>query len=392
MSLRHRLIQAALAAGVLAGLLVDPAAAVAAAGPTTLPAGQYTLTAELPQVRHRQHRARLDAGHRGRPHGDGEREPRPHGTAVVVLRPRPLDRFPVRQRGQLRLHELPAGHHDQPRRGRHREQRQLRRAPARRWSAGTPRTAAAATRPAAGSPWSTGTPPTPTSTGRSCSSSRPAPRRRRTSRTSRSTRAGCPGTATTSTSPTPGTACGSSTCARSSRRTPVARPTRSGTRPGARTTRTTTRYVLPQVGTITSDTTSGTNLAWSSISLDRVSKSIVMTEYTCQSGCTDYPNRAPRAIRYPFASGADDVRRDDHREPGAAAALVQPQRRGVAQRPLVVQLLRPEAAVLLDADRGPVDVLLGGQRRKPLLLGRRHRAPICCGPCRRAWAAATSSR
>jgi hypothetical protein len=63
-------------------------------------------------------------------------------------------------------------------------------------------------------------------------------------------------------------------------------------------------YVLPQVGAVTSSTTSGTNLAWSSISLDRVSKSIVMTEYTCQSGCTDYPNRAPRAIRYPFASGA----------------------------------------------------------------------------------------
>src|SRR4051812_42513370 len=61
-------------------------------------------------------------------------------------------------------------------------------------------------------------------------------------------------------------------------------------------------YVLPQVGSITSKTTSGTNLAWSSISLDRVSKSIVMTEYTCPSGCTDYPNRAPRAIRYPFAS------------------------------------------------------------------------------------------
>ncbi|WP_329048416.1 hypothetical protein OG738_38455 [Amycolatopsis sp. NBC_01488] len=62
-------------------------------------------------------------------------------------------------------------------------------------------------------------------------------------------------------------------------------------------------YVLPQVGTITAQTTSGTNLAWSSISLDRVSSSIVMTEYTCQSGCTGYPNRAPRAIRYPFTSG-----------------------------------------------------------------------------------------
>jgi hypothetical protein len=63
-------------------------------------------------------------------------------------------------------------------------------------------------------------------------------------------------------------------------------------------------YVLPQVGTITSNTTSGTNLNWSTISLDRVSRSIVMTEYTCQSGCTSYPNRAPRAIRFPFAAGS----------------------------------------------------------------------------------------
>jgi hypothetical protein len=63
-------------------------------------------------------------------------------------------------------------------------------------------------------------------------------------------------------------------------------------------------YVLPQVGTVTASTTSGTSLVWSSISLDRVSGSIVMAEYTCQSGCTAYPNRAPRAIRFPFASGA----------------------------------------------------------------------------------------
>lgn len=62
-------------------------------------------------------------------------------------------------------------------------------------------------------------------------------------------------------------------------------------------------YVLPQIGTITSNTTSGTNLAWSTISLDRVTKSIVMTEYTCASGCTSFPNRAARAIRYPFATG-----------------------------------------------------------------------------------------
>jgi hypothetical protein len=63
-------------------------------------------------------------------------------------------------------------------------------------------------------------------------------------------------------------------------------------------------YVLPQIGTITSNTTSGTNLVWSTISLDRVSGSIVMTEYTCQSGCTAYPNRAPRAVRFPFSSDA----------------------------------------------------------------------------------------
>jgi hypothetical protein len=63
-------------------------------------------------------------------------------------------------------------------------------------------------------------------------------------------------------------------------------------------------YALPQIGTVSAATTSGTNLAWSSISLDRVSRSIVMTEYTCASGCTDYPNRAPRAVRFPFAAGA----------------------------------------------------------------------------------------
>ncbi len=63
-------------------------------------------------------------------------------------------------------------------------------------------------------------------------------------------------------------------------------------------------YALPQIGTITASTTSGTNLSWSTISLDRVSKSMVMTEYTCQSGCASYPNRAPRAIRFPFAAGS----------------------------------------------------------------------------------------
>ncbi|WP_285734287.1 hypothetical protein [Kitasatospora phosalacinea] len=65
-------------------------------------------------------------------------------------------------------------------------------------------------------------------------------------------------------------------------------------------------YVLPQVGTVTAQAAGTDKLAWSSISLDRVSKSIVMTEYTCPagSGCTSYPNRPPRAVRFPFASGA----------------------------------------------------------------------------------------
>lgn len=64
------------------------------------------------------------------------------------------------------------------------------------------------------------------------------------------------------------------------------------------------RYVMPQVGHVDSSTTSGTSLKWSTISLDRVSRSIVMTEYTCSSGCSSYPNRSPRAIRFPFASGS----------------------------------------------------------------------------------------
>lgn len=64
------------------------------------------------------------------------------------------------------------------------------------------------------------------------------------------------------------------------------------------------RYVMPQVGRVTADTTSDTPLVWSTISFDRAKPSIVMTEYTCQSGCDKYPNRAPRAVRFPFASGS----------------------------------------------------------------------------------------
>ena len=144
-------------------------------GPTDDPARRPVhAQRELQPVRRGQLGARLDAGHRARPHGDGQREPRPHGAAVVLLGPRAGRRLPVRQRGQLRLHELPAGHHDQPRRGRHGQQRQLRRAPARPGQLVHQRRAAAAARNAAGSRSSTGMPRTPTSTARSSSSSRPA--------------------------------------------------------------------------------------------------------------------------------------------------------------------------------------------------------------------------
>ncbi|GAA1487315.1 hypothetical protein [Brachybacterium sacelli] len=58
------------------------------------------------------------------------------------------------------------------------------------------------------------------------------------------------------------------------------------------------RYALPQVGTITSHV-EGEELVWSTISLDRSSTSIVMTEYRC-TDC-DYPGGTTRAVRFPFA-------------------------------------------------------------------------------------------
>ena len=59
-------------------------------------------------------------------------------------------------------------------------------------------------------------------------------------------------------------------------------------------------YVLPQVGTVSA---AGVPLVWSTISLDRSSASLVLTEYTCASGCSRYPNRPARAVRFPFAPG-----------------------------------------------------------------------------------------
>ena len=63
-------------------------------------------------------------------------------------------------------------------------------------------------------------------------------------------------------------------------------------------------FALPQVGTITSHVAKGTTkLTWSTISLDRPKKSIVMTEYTSKTG-SKYPNHAARAIRFDFAKGS----------------------------------------------------------------------------------------
>lgn len=62
-------------------------------------------------------------------------------------------------------------------------------------------------------------------------------------------------------------------------------------------------YVLPQVGTISSEVDAGTApLVWSTISLDRVSRSIVMTEYRCED-CDDYPTGTTRAVRFGFQAG-----------------------------------------------------------------------------------------
>lgn len=66
------------------------------------------------------------------------------------------------------------------------------------------------------------------------------------------------------------------------------------------------RYALPQVGKITSHVAKGTTkLTWSTISLDRPKKSIVMTEYKCPKGSNcNYPKGTTRAVRFPFAKGS----------------------------------------------------------------------------------------
>ncbi|GAA1487316.1 hypothetical protein [Brachybacterium sacelli] len=60
-------------------------------------------------------------------------------------------------------------------------------------------------------------------------------------------------------------------------------------------------FALPQVGTIATHPGSE-ELLWSTISLDRSSTSVVMTEYRC-TDC-DYPAGTTRAVRFPFAPGS----------------------------------------------------------------------------------------
>lgn len=71
-------------------------------------------------------------------------------------------------------------------------------------------------------------------------------------------------------------------------------------------------YALPQVGTITSHVAKGTTkLTWSTISLDRPKKSIVMTEYKCATKCK-FASGTTRAVRFNFASGSTRFARTTH--------------------------------------------------------------------------------
>ncbi|MFC0673384.1 hypothetical protein [Brachybacterium hainanense] len=64
-------------------------------------------------------------------------------------------------------------------------------------------------------------------------------------------------------------------------------------------------FALPQVGTIRRRTAEGTEpLLFSTISLDRADRSLVATEYRCDS-CPQYPGGTTRAVRFPFAPGTD---------------------------------------------------------------------------------------
>lgn len=61
-------------------------------------------------------------------------------------------------------------------------------------------------------------------------------------------------------------------------------------------------FALPQIGFIESKTAKGTDdLLWSTISLDRPKRSIVMTEYRAAKEGESFPAGTTRAVRFPFA-------------------------------------------------------------------------------------------
>ena len=390
-------ISAAVAAAVGLGVLATSASAEPAslaAAPTTLPASQYTLSANYHQFDAVNAALVSDARHRAGAHRDGQREPRPHGAAVSLSvaglstgfrfdsgdnsdctnYPQGIttsrDAVGTANSGNYDGHQLVAGELV--------HQGRLRRR----------------ARPAAGSPWSTGTPPTRTSTARSSSSSRPAPRPRPNFKDIPIHAGGVSWYGDYLYVADTGHGMRVFDMRKILKTNTGGTADQIGHQSGTLYYAHNYAYVLPQIGTITSNTTSGTNLSWSSISLDRVSKSIVMAEYTCQSGCTDYPNRAPRAIRYPFAS----VRRRSPRRRRPARRCSCPGTTSTAWRRTTAAggSTRPGRSSSTTGRRrsGSADVLLGQQRRKPVVLGGRHqrRPAVDAAGERRATATSSPSR
>jgi hypothetical protein len=63
-------------------------------------------------------------------------------------------------------------------------------------------------------------------------------------------------------------------------------------------------YVLPEVARIGDVSTAKPKIAWSTISMDRQDRSLVVAEFTCRRACHGLAQvRSARAARFPFASG-----------------------------------------------------------------------------------------
>jgi hypothetical protein len=64
------------------------------------------------------------------------------------------------------------------------------------------------------------------------------------------------------------------------------------------------KYVLPAVGRIADVSTAKPRITWSTISLDRRDRSLVVAEFTCPTKCTSSTHVRPaRAARFPFVRG-----------------------------------------------------------------------------------------